>query len=549
MSAKQITYNRHARRAILRGVQSLAEAVRVTLGPKGRCVVIEKPFGSPEITKDGVTVVKQVELADKFQNMGAQMIREVASKINEKAGDGTTTATVLAHAIYAQGLMLVEAGHNPVDIKCGIDAAVAAVLANMKKNAVPTRDREHIAQVGTISANGDQAIGEIIADAMEKVGKEGVVTVEEASGVESWLEVVEGMQFDRGYVSPYFVTNAEKMSVELESPFILISEKKMSAMQELIPLLEQVVSQQRPLLILAEDVEGEALATLIINKLRGRLQVAVVKAPGFGERRKEILKDIAILTKGEVISDDLGMKLEHASLHHLGQARRVCIDRDNTTIIGGAGDPKQLKGRIEAIRKQIDTTTSEYDREKLQERLAKLTGGVAVIRVGSHTETEMKEKKARMEDALHATRAAVEEGVVVGGGVALLRASKALDPASFPEEHRDSVRIVQRALEEPLRQIAANAGMDGSVVVDHVLRREAPIGFNAQTEKYEDMEAAGIIDPVKVVRLSLEIAASVAGMMLTTEAAISEQPKRQGMDMDDAGMGGMGMGAGDFDID
>jgi chaperonin GroEL len=554
MSAKQIVYSRNARGRILHGVNLLADAVKVTLGPKGRNVVIEKSFGSPVVTKDGVTVAKEIELADKFENMGAQMVREVASKTSDKAGDGTTTATVLAQAIYTQGLMLVEAGHNPMDIKRGIDQSVAAMVEEIKKLSTPTKDKEHITQVGTISANGDRSVGEMLASAMEKVGKEGVITVEEAKGMESELEVVEGMQFDRGYLSPYFVTNTEKMTAELESPYILISEKKISVMADIIPLLEQIARESRPLVIIAEDVEGEALATLVVNKLRGALKVCAVKAPGFGDRRKEMLKDIAILTGGQVVSDDLGIKLESITVKDLGTAKRFTVDKDNSTIVDGAGSDKEIKARVETIRKQVENTTSDYDREKLQERLAKLAGGVAVIRVGAATETEMKEKKARVEDALHATRAAVEEGIVPGGGVTLIRAAKALDALKLEGEQAHGVRLVRRSIEEPLRQIAKNAGQDGSVVVEKVREGKGSFGFNAATEKYEDLLKAGVIDPAKVVRSALEFAASVSGMMLTTEALIADKPKKEksgggggggGM----GGMGGMGGGMGDFDMD
>ena len=550
MSAKQIAYSRNARHSILDGVNRLANAVKVTLGPRGRNVVIEKSFGSPVVTKDGVTVAKEIELAGKLENIGAQMVREVASKTSDKAGDGTTTATVLAQAIFAEGLKLVEAGANPMDVKRGIDAAVASVVAEVKKLATPTKDKATIAQVGTVSANGDAAIGNMLADAMEKVGKEGVITVEEAKGTESQLDVVEGMQFDRGYLSPYFVTNSEKMLVELDEPAILISEKKISSLHDILPLLEQVAREGRPLVVIAEDVEGEALATLVVNKLRGLLKVVAVKAPGFGDRRKDMLKDIAILTGGQVASDDLGVKLDSLQLRDLGRAKRVKIDKDNTTIVDGAGDAKQIKGRIETIRKEIDKTTSDYDKEKLQERLAKLAGGVAVVKVGAHTETEMKEKKARVEDALHATRAAVEEGIVAGGGVALLRAASALDGLKLSHEESFGANLVKRALEEPLRQIARNAGAEGSVVVDKVRNGKGAFGFNAATEQYEDLLKAGVIDPAKVVRMALEHAASVAGMMLTTEAAIADKPKKEKRTPGaGGGMGGMGGGMDDFDMD
>jgi len=552
MAAKEIRYQRNARAAMLRGVDALANAVKVTLGPRGRNVVLEKSWGSPVITKDGVTVAKEIELAGKFENMGAQMVREVASKTSDKAGDGTTTATVLAQSIYREGMKLVEAGVNPMDIKRGIDAAVAAVVADIKKQSRSTKDRNEIAQVATVSANGDTTIGNILADAMEKVGKEGVITVEENKGMQTELDVVEGMQFDRGYVSPYFVTDSEKMECVLEEPYLLVHEKKISNMNDLLPLLEAIVRESRPLLIIAEDIESEALATLVVNKLRGTLKVCAVKAPGFGDRRKEMLKDIATLTGANPFMEDLGLKLEKATVRELGRAKRVVVDKDNTTIVEGYGDKAQIKGRIESIRKQIEDTTSDYDREKLQERLAKLAGGVAVVRVGAHTETEMKEKKARVEDALNATRAAVEEGIVPGGGVALLRAQKALDSLKFDDERQQGVAIIRRALEEPMRQIAANAGLDGSVVVEKVRDAKGGFGFNAATETYEDLLAAGVIDPAKVVRTALENAASVAGMMLTTEAIIAEKPKKAepmpggggGM----GGMGGMGGGMGDFDM-
>ncbi|HEX8789607.1 MAG TPA: chaperonin GroEL [Polyangiaceae bacterium] len=551
MTAKQIAYARSARHAILDGVNYLANAVKVTLGPRGRNVVIEKSYGAPVVTKDGVTVAKEIELADKMENMGAQMVREVASKTSDKAGDGTTTATVLAQSIFVEGLKLVEAGTNPMSLKRGIDAAVAAVVGEVKKLSTPTKEKATIAQVGTISANGDETIGTMLADAMEKVGKEGVITVEEAKGTESQLDVVEGMQFDRGYLSPYFVTSPERMEAELDEPYILISEKKVSALHDMLPLLEGTAREGRPLLVIAEDVEGEALATLVVNKLRGLLKVAAVKAPGYGDRRKEMLKDIAVLTGGQVISDDLGIKLESVTLKDLGRAKRVRIDKDNTTIIDGAGDKKEIKGRVEAIRKEMERTTSDYDREKLQERLAKLAGGVAVVKVGAHTETEMKEKKARVEDALHATRAAVEEGIVPGGGVALLRAASALEGLKLEGDEAVGVRLVRRAIEEPLRQIAKNAGAEGSVVVEKVRNGKGAFGFNAATEQFEDLLKSGVIDPAKVVRMALEHAASVAGMMLTTEAAVAEKPKKEKpMPGGGGGMGGMGgMGGDDFDMD
>jgi len=487
MSAKQIVYSRSARSAILHGVNLLANAVKVTLGPKGRNVVIEKSYGSPVVTKDGVTVAKEIELHDKFENMGAQMVREVASRTSDKAGDGTTTATVLAQAIYTSGLRLVEAGHNPMDLKQGIDASVAAMVKEIKRLSTPTKDKAHITQVGTISANGDTTIGEMLAEAMEKVGKEGVITVEEAKGMDSKLEVVEGMQFDRGYLSPYFVTDPEKMTATYEDALILISEKKISSMQDILPLLEQAARDGRPLVIVAEDVDGEALATLVVNKLRGLLKVVAIKAPGFGDRRKEMLKDIAVLTGGQVVTEELGIKLDSITLKDLGKAKRITVDKDNTTIIDGAGSSKEIKGRCDSIRKQIENTTSDYDKEKLQERLAKLAGGVAVVKVGAHTETEMKEKKARVEDALHATRAAVEEGIVPGGGVALIRASHVLDELKVPADQQAGVNLVKRAIEEPLRQIAANAGAEGSVVVEKVRAGKDGFGFNAQTETFEDL--------------------------------------------------------------
>jgi chaperonin GroEL len=529
MPAKEIAFHQGAREAILRGVETLTEAVAVTLGPKGRNVVIEKMFGSPTITKDGVTVAKEIEVASKFENMGAQMVREVASKTSDKAGDGTTTATILAHAIYVEGLRLVAAGHNPMDLKRGIEKAVEAVVAELKKLSKPTAGKKDIAQVGTISANGDDTIGNIIADAMDKVGKEGVITVEEAKGLETTLEVVEGMQFDRGYVSPYFVTNAERMEAVLEEPYLLVTERKISAMADLIPILEQVARSGKPLLIIAEEVEGEALATLVVNKLRGTLQVCAVKAPGFGDRRKEMLKDIATLTGGQVVAEELGVKLDQLTVKELGRAKRVTIDKENTTIIDGAGKKADIEGRIKLIRTQIEDTTSDYDREKLQERLAKLVGGVAVIRVGAATETEMKEKKARVEDALHATRAAVEEGIVPGGGVAYLRCVAALDRIQMAKDsdERLGVEIIRRALEHPARRIAINAGWDGPVVVQRIREGTGAFGFNAASESYEDLVAAGVIDPTKVERTALQNAASVASLLLTTEAAVAEKPKKK----------------------
>jgi len=539
MAAKEIYFHQGARDAILRGVRVLSDAVAVTLGPKGRNVVIEKSFGSPTVTKDGVTVAKEIDLENRFENMGAQMVKEVASKTSDSAGDGTTTATVLARAIYEEGLKLVAAGHSPMELKRGIDRAVETVVAELKKLSKPTKDKKEIAQVGTISANGDETIGNIIADAMDKVGKEGVITVEEGKSLDTTLDVVEGMQFDRGYVSPYFVTNRERMEVELDDPFILISEKKVSAMTDLIPLLEQVARSGKPLLIIAEDVEGEALATLVVNKLRGVLNVAAVKAPGFGDRRKEMLKDVATLTGGSVVSEELGIKFENLTLNDLGKAKRIKIDKDNTTIIDGAGKKADIEGRIKLIRGQIGETTSDYDKEKLQERLAKLVGGVAVVKVGAATETEMKERKARVEDALHATRAAVEEGIVPGGGVAYVRCLPALDGLKAPGEQAFGVDIVKRALMEPLRKIASNAGLEGAVVVDKVKGGKGAYGLNARTETYEDLEKAGVIDPTKVERTALQNAASVASLLLTTEAMVAEKPKKKGK-------GGAGAGAPDY---
>jgi len=525
MSAKEITYSESARDLIRAGVDKLANAVKVTLGPKGRNVVIEKSFGAPVITKDGVTVAKEIELPNKFENMGAQMVREVASKTSDTAGDGTTTATVLAQAIVTQGAKLVAAGHNPMAIKRGIEAGVEAIVASLKLLAKQTKDPKEIAQVGAISANNDPAIGQIISEAMEKVGKEGVITVEEAKGLETTLEVVEGMQFDRGYISAYFVTNQERLEAELEEPYILVSERKITNMKDLLPLLEGVARSQKPLLIIAEDIEGEALATLVVNKLRGTLNTVAVKAPGFGDRRKEMLKDIAVLTGANVISEDLGIKLENVALTDLGRAKRITVDKDNTTIVDGAGNKDAIKGRIETIRKQIEETTSDYDREKLQERLAKLVGGVAVIHVGAATEVEMKEKKARVEDALNATRAAIEEGIVPGGGVALLRAQAALDNLSLPEDQQAGLRVLRSALEAPLRQIASNAGVEGAIVIEKVRSGKDAFGYNAATDEYTDPIKAGVIDPAKVVRCALQNAASVAGLLLTTEALIAEKPK------------------------
>jgi chaperonin GroEL len=525
MSAKEIVYTEVARNLFLSGVNALADAVKVTLGPKGRNVVIEKSFGSPTVTKDGVTVAKEIELENKFENMGAQMVREVASKTSDVAGDGTTTATVLAQAIYREGSKLVAAGHNPMEIKRGIEKAVEAIVDALKKSAKQTKDPKEIAQVGTISANGDETIGKLLAEAMEKVGKEGVITVEEAKSSETTLDVVEGMQFDRGYLSPYFVTDPERMEAALEDVYILISEKKISNMKDLLPVLEAIARQQKPLLIIAEDIEGEALATLVVNKLRGTLQCAAVKAPGFGDRRKEMLKDIAVLTGGQVIAEELGLKLENVTVTDLGRAKRITIDKDNTTLVGGDGKKDKIKGRIAEIRTQVENTTSDYDREKLQERLAKLVGGVAVVKVGAATETEMKEKKARVEDALHATRAAVEEGIVPGGGVALIRAQSVLDKLQVPEDQKFGVSIIRRAIEEPLRQIVQNAGEEGSIVINKVREGKGNFGYNAATNQYGDLLDQGVIDPVKVVRTALQNAASVAGLMLTTEALVAEKPK------------------------
>jgi chaperonin GroEL len=547
MAAKDVYFGSDARDRMLRGVNVLANAVKVTLGPKGRNVVIEKSFGAPRSTKDGVSVAKEIELSDRFENLGAQLIREVASKTNDKAGDGTTTATVLAQAIVVEGLKSVAAGMNPMDLKRGVDKAVAKVVEEIKASAKKVTTNAEIAQVGTISANGDTEVGEMIARAMEKVGNEGVITVEEAKTAETELDVVEGMQFDRGYLSPYFITNAEKMQAELEEPLILLFEKKLSTLQPLLPVLESVVQSGRPLLIIAEDVEGEALATLVVNKLRGGLRVAAVKAPGFGDRRKAMLEDIATLTGGQLISEDLGIKLENVTLEMLGKAKKVTIDKDNTTIVDGTGDKADIEGRIAQIKKQIEDTTSDYDKEKLQERLAKLAGGVAVVRVGGSTEVEVKEKKDRVDDALNATRAAVEEGVVAGGGVALLKASKVLDGFKGDNDDQEAgVAIVRRALQAPIRQIAENAGVEGSIVVGKVLENSsATFGFNAQTEQYVDMVAAGVIDPAKVVRTALQDAASVAGLLITTEAAIVEAPKKGG---GGGAPGGMPGGMGDMDF-
>ncbi len=539
--AKEIKYDQTAREAILKGVNTLADAVRVTLGPKGRNVIIEKSFGSPTVTKDGVTVAKEIEIEDKFENMGAQMVKEVASKTSDVAGDGTTTATVLAQAIYREGAKLVAAGHNPMELKRGIDKAVEVVVEELKKQSKPTKDQKEIAQVGTISANNDETIGNIIAEAMSKVGKEGVITVEEAKSMETTLDIVEGMQFDKGYISPYFVTNPEKMEAVLDEPLILIHEKKISNMKDLLPILEQVAKMGKALLIIAEDVEGEALATLVVNKLRGTLKVAAVKAPGFGDRRKAMLEDIAILTGGQMISEELGIKLESITLKDLGSAKRVVIDKDNTTIVDGAGDKKDIEGRVKQIRTQIEETTSDYDREKLQERLAKLVGGVAVINVGAATETEMKEKKARVEDALNATKAAVEEGIIPGGGVAFIRCLPSLETLKYDGERQFGVNIVKKALEEPLRWIAQNAGHDGSIVIEKVKNGKGNFGFDAAKEVYvDDMMEAGIIDPTKVARTALQNAASVASLLLTTDAMIAEKPKEKQMPMmPPGGMGGM----------
>jgi chaperonin GroEL len=543
MAAKEIVYTEQARNLILAGVNALADAVKVTLGPKGRNVVIEKSFGSPTVTKDGVTVAKEIELENRFENMGAQMVREVASKTSDVAGDGTTTATVLAQAIYREGSKLVAAGHNPMEIKRGVDKAVEAICASLAKMAKQTKDPKEIEHVGTISANGDIEIGAKLAEAMQKVGKEGVITVEESKTAETTLDVVEGMQFDRGYLSPYFVTDPERMEAVLEDAYILISEKKITNMKDLLPVLEAIARAQKPLVIIAEDIEGEALATLVVNKLRGTLICAAAKAPGFGDRRKEMLKDIATLTGGQVISEELGLKLENVTISDLGRAKRVTLDKDNSTIVDGQGDKEKIKGRIEEIRKQIETTTSDYDREKLQERLAKLVGGVAVIKVGAATETEMKEKKARVEDALHATRAAVEEGIVAGGGVALIRAQASLDALKVDEEQRFGVQIIRRAIEEPLRQIVQNAGLEGSIVVNKVKEGKDDFGYNAQSDKYGNLLAMGVIDPVKVVRTALQNAASVASLMLTTECLVAERPKEE---KGGGGGGHAGHGHGDF---
>ena len=544
MAAKEILFDQAGRKAIASGLDTLANAVKVTLGPRGRNVVIEKSWGAPTITKDGVTVAKEIELENRFANMGAQMVKEVASKTADVAGDGTTTATVLAQAIYVEGAKMVAAGASPMDIKRGIEAAVETVVAELKRQSKPSKGKQEIAQVGIISANGDETIGNLIAEAMEKVGKEGVITIEEAKSMETTLEVVEGMQFDRGYLSAYFVTDVERMESVLHDAYVLVHDKKLSSMHELLPLLELVAKEGKPLLVLAESVEGEALATLVVNKLRNTLQVCAVKAPGFGDRRREMMRDIAVMTGGQAITEDLGLKLENLTLKDLGRAKTITVDKDDTTIIEGAGDKAAIQARVKQIRSQLEETTSDYDREKLQERLAKLAGGVAVIRVGAATETEMKEKKARVEDALNATRAAVEEGIVPGGGVALLRAIPALEKLELGGDRQDGVRIIRRALEQPLRQIAQNGGVDGAVVVGKVREGKGAYGYNAASGEYEDLVLAGVIDPTKVVRVALQNAASVASLMLTTEALIAERPKsreRASSGGEDEGMGGMGM--------
>jgi len=541
MPAKQILFDEEARRKIQKGVDLLARAVKVTLGPKGRNVVIDKKFGAPNITKDGVTVAKEIELEDSFENMGAQMVKEVASKTSDVAGDGTTTATVLAQSIFREGIRNVTAGANPMALKRGIEKAVEGVVEELRKISKPTKGKKEISQVATISANNDKTIGDLIADAMEKVGKDGVITVEEAKSMETTLEVVEGMQFDRGYTSPYFVTDAERMEVVLENPLILIHEKKISNLKDLLPILEQIAKMGKPLMVIAEEVEGEALATLVVNKLRGTLTCAAVKAPGFGDRRKEMLKDIAVLTGGEVISEELGIKLENIRLDDLGKAKKIVIDKENTTIIEGAGSQKEIEARIKQIRTQVEDTTSDYDKEKLQERLAKLAGGVAVVKVGAATEIAMKEKKARVEDALNATRAAVEEGIIPGGGVAFLRASRVIEKLSLKGDEKIGGDIIRRALEEPIRQIAENAGVEGSIVVQKVREKDGSYGFNAETETYEDMMAAGIIDPTKVARIALQNAASIASLMITTEAMVTDIPEKDKMPAMPPG-GGHGMG-------
>jgi chaperonin GroEL len=527
MAKKEIKYSSQAREKIMKGVDVLANAVKVTLGPKGRNVIIEKSWGSPSITKDGVTVAKEIDLEDKFENMGAQMVKEVASKTSDVAGDGTTTATILAQAIYREGSKLVAAGANPMVMKRGIEKAVDIVTGELKKISKPTKDKNEISQVGTVSANNDRTIGDIIAEAMEKVGKEGVITVEEAKSMETTLDIVEGMQFDRGYLSPYFVTDSEKMEVHLDDAYLLLNDKKISNMKDMVPILEQIAKTRKPLLLIAEDVDGEALATLVVNKLRGTLKCSAVKAPGFGDRRKAMLEDIAILTGGQVLSEELGLKLENVTLKDLGTAKKISIDKDNTTIVEGGGSRSALEGRVKQIRAQIDETTSDYDREKLQERLAKLIGGVAVINVGAATEAEMKEKKARVEDALHATRAAVEEGIVPGGGVALVRGIQALSKVTLEGEEQLGLNLIKRALEEPIRQIANNAGFEGSVVVQKVMDGKGNFGFNAETGEYEDLVKAGIIDPTKVTRFALQNAASVAGLLMTTEAMVAEKPEEK----------------------
>ena len=527
MAAKDVKFSEEARSKVLRGVNILADTVTVTLGPKGRNVILDKSWGAPTITKDGVTVAKEIQLEDKFENMGAQMVKEVASKTSDVAGDGTTTATVLARALFGEGLKMVAAGHDPMSIKRGIDKAVEKTVEELKRQSKPTRDREEIAQVGTISANNDKTIGDILAEAMDKVGKEGVITVEEAKGLETTLDLVEGMRFDRGYLSPYFVTDPERMEVVYEDAYILNHEKKISSMKDLLPVLENVAKTGKPLLIIAEELEGEALATLVVNKLRGTLKCVAVKAPGFGDRRKAMLEDIAILTDGRMIAEELGIKLENVTLKDLGRAKRIIVDKDNTTIVEGAGKKSAIEGRINQMRAQIEETTSDYDKEKLQERLAKLAGGVAVVKVGAATEVEMKEKKARVEDALHATRAAVEEGIVPGGGVALIRASASLNNLRVSDDERIGVRIVQKALEEPARWIAQNAGAEGSVVLDKIKNGKGAYGFNAATEEFEDLVKAGIVDPTKVVRCALQNAASVAGLMITTEAMIADKPEKK----------------------
>ncbi len=548
MSAKDVRFSTDARDRMLRGIDVLNNAVKVTLGPKGRNVVIDKSYGAPRITKDGVTVAKEIELSDKFENMGAQMVREVASKTNDIAGDGTTTATVLAASIMKEGIKLVAAGMNPMDLKRGVDIAVTAVVKDIANRSKKVQSSEEIAQIGTIASNGDASIGEMIAKAMKKVGNEGVITVEEAKTADTELDVVEGMQFDRGYLSPYFITNAEKMIVELEDPYILIHEKKLSSLQALLPILEAVVQTGKPLLIIAEDIEGEALATLVVNKLRGGLKVAAVKAPGFGDRRKAMLEDIAVLTAGQTISEDLGIKLENVTLQMLGRAKRVRIEKENTTIIDGAGKKPDIQARIGQIKAQVEETTSDYDREKLQERLAKLAGGVAIIRVGGATEVEVKEKKDRVDDAMHATRAAVEEGIVPGGGVALLRAKSAIGKLSNDNDDvQAGINIVLRAIEAPIRQIAENSGVEGSIVVSRVLANKSQsFGFDAQSEEYVDMLSAGIVDPAKVVRVALQDAASIAGLLITTEAMVAEAPKRESAPMPGGGGGMGGMGGMDF---